>query len=144
METESLFEMYENIIQIKNLSTYFHINGYNVDFNKCLEFLTLLEYHKQLFNSDVDFWEYENITFKPILRRRSVGMIASNIFDLNTDREFPEEIYKKYSKFTNWKIRYYIAKNSHTPKYILEDLLSDKHDDEVVNYEAKFQLRTRF
>ena len=141
METENLFEIYDNVKQLSKLKYEVLDNYYNVDL--CVKFLSLLQYHKPLFENSNQLRQYEKNVMSKVDYCLDASGFTSAIFSRNTGKEFPQEIYETYSKFPWHPVRYYIAQNSFTPKEILERFVENGDEEYLVFSEAEHQLNLR-
>lgn len=141
METENLFEIYDNVKQLSTLKKEILENYYNVDL--CVKFLNLLQYHKPLFEKSIERHRYASDVILKLDWYLEPDDWTTTIFSRNRDQEFPQEIYETYSKFPWYRVRYYIAKNSFTPKEILERFVENGDEEYLVSSEAEHQLNLR-
>ena len=126
----SLFQMYNNIVELGKLSTVAKEDSYHTP-SYFLDVLNLVSsfdvfFYKDKFDAKLrdEAHEFTNIVHRK-LRNYSLIYMVRRAFDQNTNYHFPDYCYQMFSKFYDPEVREYVAANLHIPKTILEQLAND-------------------
>jgi hypothetical protein len=130
-----LFQSYENIKALHKLNDKLYDLDYPIDSELYLEALTLISTFDDLFYDNTTFTSETNTQHDTALKLskfigenmgvRSLVTLVRRIFINTMSKDYPKDIYCRYSQFFYSDVRELLASKTKTPLEVLEVLASD-------------------